>query len=161
MDFGETFEKWEGMKKKARTARSELEVWLDEHGVGLEAALEGRGEGDSADPGDTGRDGSAPLRQEEARRLDAMRPQAAIDLHTMSAAEAERALGLFIEDAYRRGLEKVLVVHGKGIHSKDAPVLGSVTRRVIERSQRTGRFGRAEGRDGGSGALWVLIRRDR
>jgi len=161
MDFGETLDRWDEMIKKAsattQACPSALEAWLEEHGVGPEAAAEGRGEGDSEEAGA----GRARLKRGESRRLEAMRPQAAIDLHAMSAAEAEAALDLFFEDVFRRGLEKVLVVHGKGIHSKEAPVLGRVARLVIERSPRTGRFGKAAGRDGGSGALWVAIRQDR
>jgi DNA-nicking Smr family endonuclease len=53
----------------------------------------------------------------------------------------------------------VLVIHGKGMHSEGEPVLGRTARRVIEASPWTGGYGPAERSQGGSGALWVAVKR--
>ncbi|MDA8411057.1 MAG: Smr/MutS family protein [Treponema sp.] len=94
----------------------------------------------------------------ESMRLAGLKPGARIDLHGKTAAEAEYALGIFLEDAARRGIEKVLVITGKGNHSTSGPVLAKTVRAFLEANPRAGRFGTADRVDGGSGALWVLVR---
>ncbi len=128
-------------------ARYSLESWLDEHGV----EDKDRGLADAASEGNA--------REAEARRLRALRPQARLDLHGMTGGEAEAAVAAFLAEAAAHGWEKVLIVTGKGVHSKGEPVLGKAVRRALERSPLAGRFGEAGPADGGSGALWVLIRK--
>jgi DNA-nicking Smr family endonuclease len=86
-------------------------------------------------------------------------PQATLDLHGMTGREAEQALERFILLSRRRGLRKVLIVHGKGNHSQGEPVLQRVVRGVLEKSPYTGAFGPAERRHGGRGATWVAVRK--
>jgi len=178
MDFGDLLNEWEersakpgGLDKAAEAERrargqdferrSELarraersakpsallgfESWLDSHSVPDK-------DGESRDEDDH------TAREAETRRLKALKPQARIDLHGMVQAEAEAALGAFLELSSRRGLEKVLIVTGKGNHSKGEPVLGRAARHVLEASPYAGRFGTADPSDGGNGALWVLLR---
>lgn len=128
----------------AGSARHSLESWLDEHGV---------------EDKDAKLSSEEQSREAELRRLRDLRPEAKIDLHGLGAAEAETRLGLFLESAARAGLEKVLVVTGKGNHSKDGPVLGKLARSVVESSPWAGRFGTAAPSEGGRGALWVILRR--
>jgi DNA-nicking Smr family endonuclease len=88
-----------------------------------------------------------------------------LDLHGMNASEAKLALDRFLTDAHRRGHRCVLVVHGRGLNSKDqVPVLkrrvaawlahGAWARLVLA-------FTSARPCDGGAGALYVLLRRVR
>jgi DNA-nicking Smr family endonuclease len=97
----------------------------------------------------------------EARRLDSLKCQAVLDLHGMTSAEAKTSVRGFIDASARAGLEKVLVIHGKGLHSEGAPVLKKATRDVLESHPLAGRFGEATKEEGGSGAVWVLIRSKR
>jgi DNA-nicking Smr family endonuclease len=85
-------------------------------------------------------------------------PQATLDLHGMTSLEAEQALEHFVLECRRRGLRKVLIVHGKGHHSQGEPVLLGVVRRYLEKSPYTGAFGSADRRHGGRGATWVAVR---
>jgi DNA-nicking Smr family endonuclease len=98
------------------------------------------------------------------RRGDFAR-QAHIDLHGMTADEARVAVDRFLAGAVRAGHRCVVVVHGRGLNSKDhTPVLkerlktwlarGSAARHVLA-------FATARPHDGGAGALYVLLRRDR
>lgn len=137
--------------KKPSAARDSLSSWLDTHGVENKDAPGADREGGGGDP--------KSAREAEARRLKAKKPEARIDLHGMREAEAEAALGAFLEESMRRGLEKVLVITGKGLHSQGEPILGRAARRVLEASPYAGRFGFSEAADGGAGSLWVLIRR--
>jgi DNA-nicking Smr family endonuclease len=86
-------------------------------------------------------------------------PQATLDLHGMNSREAEQALENFVLECRRRGLRKVLIVHGKGHHSQGEPVLQGVVRMYLEKSPYTGAFGPAERKHGGRGATWVAVRR--
>lgn len=89
--------------------------------------------------------------------------QAHIDLHGLTRAEAKEALEAFVERSRHRGLRCVLVVHGRGLHSRDQiPVLkesvqvwlsrGRIARNVLA-------FTTARPHDGGAGAVYVLLRR--
>ncbi len=85
------------------------------------------------------------------------------DLHGMTREEARREVDRFLGESRRRGRRCVLLVHGRGLHSKDqVPVLKEALRSWLAR----GRFGRqvlafatARPQDGGAGALYVLLRR--
>jgi DNA-nicking Smr family endonuclease len=91
--------------------------------------------------------------------------QAYVDLHGMSAAAARVAVERFIMDAFAAGHRAVLVVHGRGRNSKDnVPVLKERLKSWLARG-RIGRvvlaFSSARPSDGGTGALYVLLRRRR
>ena len=71
----------------------------------------------------------------------------------------------FIIDAFAAGHRAVLVVHGRGLNSKDnVPVLKERLKSWLARG-RVGRvvlaFSSARPADGGAGALYVLLRRRR
>jgi DNA-nicking Smr family endonuclease len=138
-------------RKKRDASHQSLESWLDAHGVEDKDRI-GAGPGGIEERG-------IEAREADRRRLASLRPEAVLDLHGKSAAEAEASLALFLEDAGRSGIEKVLIITGKGNHSTEGPVLGRVVRAFLEASPRAGRFGQASRADGGTGALWVLIRR--
>lgn len=89
-----------------------------------------------------------------------MQPEARIDLHGLHQDEAQMSLDRFITDCKARGLRKVLIIHGKGIHSHGSdPVLGELVRRFIEHDKRCGASGHPKTKaEGGSGATWVLLK---
>lgn len=94
----------------------------------------------------------------EKRRLRAMRPQAEIDLHGMTLEEAYGALVTFFDDAVRRKYQKVLIIHGKGNHSQNGPVLARFVQKFLEANAHAGETGHPKGRDGGSGSTWVILK---
>jgi DNA-nicking Smr family endonuclease len=103
------------------------------------------------------RDREQPAREEPGwRRI--LEPQAELDLHGLSGAEAEEALERFLRDARARGLKKVLIIHGKGHHSPRGPVLPRTVRAYLEKCPFAGAFGSAEPRLGGRGATWVVLK---
>ncbi|HBO40068.1 MAG TPA: hypothetical protein DD477_02480 [Spirochaetaceae bacterium] len=121
--------------------------WLEEHGVA---------DKDSQ---------LAEFRQHHIQRhlsrkeIDDMPYDATLDLHGLTALAAEEALEAFFLQAEMRQSAKVLIIHGKGIHSRSGPVLAELVRRWLERHPFAGRSGPADGQAGGSGATWVLVRR--
>ena len=115
--------------------------------------------------------GLAGNRRSAIRRKRLLRksPEAVIDLHGLTRDEAWDALTVFFNDARNKGLEKVLVIHGKGNHSgdrgsgrgADTGVLKKMVRDFIERCPFAGESGYSEGRAGGEGSSWVLLKENR
>jgi DNA-nicking Smr family endonuclease len=91
--------------------------------------------------------------------------QAHIDLHGMIQSDAKAALEQFIVDAVRNGLRAVLVVHGRGLRSPGGtPVLKHAAAQWLSHGLMGGyvlAFATARPADGGAGAMYVLLRRER
>ncbi len=88
-----------------------------------------------------------------------------IDLHGMTQQEAFRALSLFIEESQENGARCVLVITGKGLKPdgstgvlRDA-LPGWLNR--VELRPLVLALSQAQPRDGGQGAFYVLLRRNR
>ena len=98
------------------------------------------------------------------RRGDFAR-QAHLDLHGMVAVDARVALEQFVTTSVRHGHRCVLVIHGRGLNSKDqVPVLKEHLKTWLARGligRHVLAFTSARPFDGGAGALYVLLRRDR
>ncbi len=100
----------------------------------------------------------------ERLRRGRIRPEARLDLHGMTRREAHAALGVFMARAAGAGTRCVIVITGKGRVSEGGGVLrnelpGWLNAPAI-RSHILG-FAQAQPRDGGAGALYVLLKRDR
>jgi DNA-nicking Smr family endonuclease len=88
-----------------------------------------------------------------------MAPQDSIDLHGMDSDSAEKALARFMSSARSRGLRKVLIIHGKGTHSPEGPVLRRVVHGYLQRCSFAGETGTPGRSQGGSGATWVILKK--
>ena len=86
-----------------------------------------------------------------------------IDLHGYTKKDAEELVRKFLINSQRRGLRCVLIVHGRGLNSPESiPILkerlpvwlnrGAVRKIVMA-------FSSARPYDGGTGALYVLLRK--
>ena len=88
-----------------------------------------------------------------------LKPEAKLDLHGLTREQAWTQIQSFVDDCVRRGLHKILFVHGKGIHSHGSdPVLGQVVRLFIEQDKRLGSSGHPDKTMGGTGATWCIIK---
>jgi len=91
--------------------------------------------------------------------------QAHLDLHGMTAEPARIAVDRFLGEAVGAGRRCVLIVHGRGRNSKDqTPVLKERLKVWLARGRAARMvlgFTTARPCDGGAGALYVLLRRDR
>ena len=92
-------------------------------------------------------------------------PEAHLDLHGQNAVQAQGSLTWFIKNAYQRGLRTVLVVTGRGKNSPDGV---GVLRPLLQRWLSKDPFKRvvlafctAKSGDGGPGAVYVLLRKDK
>lgn len=91
--------------------------------------------------------------------------QAILDLHGQTAAVARAEVRAFVNEAYAVGRRCVLIVHGRGRNSRDqVPVLKERLKGWLAHG-RVGRlvlaFTSARPADGGTGAVYVLLRRRR
>lgn len=89
--------------------------------------------------------------------------QAHLDLHGLLKDEAKAELEAFLTKSRASGRRCVLVVHGRGLHSKDqVPVLKEALKRWMATArfaQHVLAFATARPHDGGAGAVYVLLRR--
>lgn len=85
--------------------------------------------------------------------------QAEVDLHGLSAAQAKSDLSKFLQRCGERGLVCIRVIHGKGHRSPGKmPVLKPNVARWLSRWDNVLAFASARPVDGGTGALYVLLK---
>lgn len=85
---------------------------------------------------------------------------AALDLHGMTVAVAKEALAAFLRCARRDSLSCVRIVHGKGNGSRHrGPVLKQKINHWLRQRDEVLAFCSARPVDGGTGAIYVLLRR--
>ncbi|MGH8577879.1 MAG: Smr/MutS family protein, partial [Gammaproteobacteria bacterium] len=86
--------------------------------------------------------------------------QGRLDLHGMSVPEAKDAVARFLYTSRSRGLRSVLIIHGKGLGShQKRPVLKGKLNQWLARRAEVLAFCSARRVDGGTGAVYVLLRR--
>ena len=86
--------------------------------------------------------------------------EAEIDLHGLTQHEAKSALHEFIDECIGQRLRCVRVIHGKGARSgADGPVLKASVQVWLPQWDDVLGYVSARRRDGGSGAVYVLLRR--
>ena len=91
--------------------------------------------------------------------------QAHLDLHGMIQSDAKEAMTNFIVDSVRKGRRTVLIVHGRGLRSPGGlPVLKHAAAQWLSHGIAGGyvlAFATARPNDGGAGAVYALLRRER
>lgn len=119
-------------------------------------------------PLELGRTAGIDKRQAERLRRGRTVIDARIDLHGMTQAEAHRRLDAFVEASAAAGRRCVLVITGKGLTSEMSGRGSGVLREAVPRwlnepslRRRIITFTHAAPKDGGQGALYVLLKRPR
>ncbi len=122
-----------------------LEEWESEHKEGAT---------------DAGRSSTESQHVPTSNELKRMSPQRSLDLHGYTAEEAKVFVLDFLKTSYHSGLFKVMIIHGKGYHSKDGkPVLQKVVYECLDSSPYAGKRGVPSPKHGGTGAVWVAIKK--
>jgi DNA-nicking Smr family endonuclease len=106
-----------------------------------------------------GLDRRSPLRLKRGR----MAIEARLDLHGLTQAEAYRELAVFVARASAAGRRAVLIVTGKGTREGGGVLRAAVPRWLNEPALRVHVLAMTPAlpRDGGDGALYLLLRRAR
>lgn len=86
--------------------------------------------------------------------------EADLDLHGFTREQAALELSEFINACVNHGLRYVRVIHGKGYRSSDnTGVLKSAVNQWLQQSEHVLAFSSAPPRDGGTGAVNILLRK--
>jgi len=86
--------------------------------------------------------------------------EARLDLHGVTIAEAGVLLTEFLDAAQAQGCRCVIVIHGKGHRSEEGkPVLKTQVNHWLRESPAVLAFSSAQPRDGGAGAVYVLLKK--
>jgi len=80
-----------------------------------------------------------------------------IDLHHMNVETARKVLIEFLDGALDNGLSCVRVIHGKGLRSKNLPLIKIMTNKILRKHPRVVGFASCRPVDGGTGATDVLL----
>jgi len=93
-------------------------------------------------------------------RRGLIEPEATLDLHGMRVVDARGALLRFLAQSLKSGRRCVRIIHGKGRGSaNDQPVLKQKTNQWLRQREEILAFCTAPRWDGGTGAVYVLLKR--
>lgn len=81
-----------------------------------------------------------------------------LDLHGLTQTQAQTAIDQALLNLHDAGLTCLLVIHGKGLGSANGPVLKNFTSAYLKTLPQVRAFCSALLRDGGTGALYVLLK---
>lgn len=85
--------------------------------------------------------------------------QARLDLHGFRGEDIALPLCRFIERNYALGNRCLLVIHGRGGHNNSPPIVKNRVNRYLPQFEEVLAFHSALARDGGLGAVYVLLKR--
>ena len=90
-----------------------------------------------------------------------IRREGRLDLHGLQTASAETALLDFIAGEHVRHHRCLLIIHGKGSPQGQAPILKNLVNAWLRQIPQVLAFHSALPKDGGTGALYLLLKRNR
>ena len=83
----------------------------------------------------------------------------ALDLHGLTVEQARKELLEFLGECEAAGIRHAIIVHGKGFRSKDKPVIKPMVNRWLRAVDNVLAFHSAQPKDGGSGAVYILLKK--
>lgn len=122
-------------------------------------AWENRGHRKDNEPFDKDAVGPGPVALPSRAEMERTRAEDELDLHGMLQEEALAALRYFLRESRLEGYRKVLVIHGKGLHSENRKgVLKEAVQQVLLKDRNVAAWGEAGRKEGGRGASWVWLK---
>lgn len=97
-----------------------------------------------------------PWKTRRILRRGEVRCDATLDLHGLTIAEAETALRQFLQDSRTQRRTCVKIIHGKSRNENHPPIKNAVYQWLKAQSWLRG-FCSCTPKEGGAGALWVLL----
>ncbi len=137
------------------------QAWKDEQAV-LKDMLSDTYDPTEIQPGDALHYCRPGVKKSTFRKLKSgeYRVCAELDLHGMTVPVARQAVAEFLQEAQRHGDRCLRIVHGKGRRSSNqGPILKSMVNRWLRQRDEVLAFSSARPVDGGTGAVYVLLRR--
>lgn len=84
-----------------------------------------------------------------------------LDLHGLSSEQARLQLVDFMQECRQFGYRHIILIHGKGFRSQNKPVIKTMVNRWLRQANEVLAFCSAQPKDGGTGAVYVLLRKTR
>ena len=84
-----------------------------------------------------------------------------LDLHGLTVDQARMQLIDFMDECRHFGYRHVIIVHGKGFRSENRPVIKPMVNQWLKQAEEVLAFCSAQPKDGGTGAVYVLLRKTR
>ena len=84
----------------------------------------------------------------------------ALDLHGLTVKQARNELLEFLGECEAAGVSHAIIVHGKGFRSIDKPVIKPMVNRWLRAVDNVLAFHSAQAKDGGNGAVYVLLKKN-
>ena len=82
-----------------------------------------------------------------------------LDLHGLTVVDASKELLEFLGECEAAGVRHAIIIHGKGFRSKDKPVIKPMVNRWLRSVDNVLAFHSAQPKDGGNGAVYVLLKK--
>ena len=102
----------------------------------------------------------AKVREKTLSELRVMLPLSTLDLHGLTYSEAESEINKFLDEAIESNIQKVAIIHGKGLHSQDGVgVLKDLVYKIINDKGIARDITVPKPQYGGSGAVWIIIKK--
>jgi len=92
-------------------------------------------------------------------RLGEIKQREILDLHGSSVTEARSAVSEFLSHCIGHGERCVRIIHGKGKFDLDPPILKNQINNWLRQHPAVLAFSSATTKDGGNGAVYVLLKR--
>ena len=90
-----------------------------------------------------------------------MLPLATLDLHGMTYVEAESEINHFLDEALFSKIQKIAIIHGKGLHSEDGVgVLKDLVYKILNERKIAREIIVPKIQYGGTGAVWVILKKE-
>ena len=105
--------------------------------------------------------GQLPSKRFREFKQGAIVYEARLDLHGQYVDAARDALWAFITQHHHQGTRCVLIIHGKGGHNFEPSALKSHVNHWLKQIPGVVAFHSARNRDGGTGAVYVLLKKER
>jgi len=93
-------------------------------------------------------------------RLGQYNTEAVLDLHGSTIENARTSLSRFLTNCQNEGIRYALIIHGKG-RGNSKPILKNNLNNWLRQTNGVIAFCSAKPKDGGSGAVYVILRRER
>ncbi|MDP3267414.1 MAG: Smr/MutS family protein [Legionella sp.] len=104
---------------------------------------------------------SVPSQRFRALRNGEIAWENRLDLHGFKSEAARDSLSQFIRTQSKNNKRCLLIIHGKGGHQGAPPVIKNLVNRWLPQFNEVLAFHSAKAKDGGHGAVYVLLRRNR
>lgn len=82
-----------------------------------------------------------------------------LDLHGLTVEQARVELLAFLGECEAANVRHAIIIHGKGFRSRDKPVIKPMVNRWLRAVDNVLAFHSAQPADGGSGAVYVLLKK--